>query len=101
MPTQAALQALSILRDASQFQWYVITLLLVVIYIYASEISAKNYRAVFAALAFWGMDWFNEIWNALVFHFTNYAAVWMAPGKTSYLILIGLNIEISMMLCIC
>lgn len=100
MPTQAANEALAILRDASQFQWYVITLLLVVIYIYASEIHQKNYRAVFAGLAFWGMDWFNEIWNALVFHFTNYAAVWMAPGKTAYLILIGLNIEISMMFAI-
>ncbi|WP_456469243.1 hypothetical protein [Archaeoglobus sp.] len=55
---------------------------------------------MFAGLAFWGMDWFNEIWNALVFHFTNYAAVWMAPGKTAYLILIGLNIEISMMFAI-
>lgn len=56
---------------------------LVVIYIYASEFSAGNYRTVFAALTFWGMDWFNEIWNALVFHFTNYAAVWMTSGKTA------------------
>ncbi|WP_202318709.1 hypothetical protein [Archaeoglobus neptunius] len=100
MPTQSALEALAILRDPSTFQWYVITLLLVVIYMYASELSAGNYRTVFAALAFWGMDWFNEIWNALVFHFTNYAALWMAPGKTAYLILIGLNVEISMMFAI-
>jgi hypothetical protein len=100
MPTDAAIEALSILRDASQFQWYVITLLLVVLYVYAVEIERKNWSAVLAALAFWGCDWFNEIWNALVFHFTNYAAVWMAPGKTAYLILIGLNIEISMMFAI-
>jgi hypothetical protein len=43
------------------------------------------------------MDWFNEIWNGLVFHFTNYAPVWGAPGGTAYLILIGLNIEIMFM----
>jgi hypothetical protein len=43
------------------------------------------------------MDWFNEIWNALVFHFTNYAAVWAVPGGSAYQILIGLNIEISIM----
>jgi hypothetical protein len=43
------------------------------------------------------MDWFNEIWNALVFHFTQYAPVWGAPGDTAYLILIGLNIEICFM----
>jgi hypothetical protein len=33
----------------------------------------------------------------LAFHFTNYAPVWGAPGKTAYLILIGLNIEICFM----
>ena len=43
------------------------------------------------------MDWFNEIWNALVFHFTGRAPMWGAPGATAYLILIGLNIEISFM----
>jgi hypothetical protein len=43
------------------------------------------------------MDWFNEIWNGLVFHFTNYAPVWGAPGQTAFLILIGLNIEIMFM----
>ncbi len=46
------------------------------------------------------MDWFNEIWNSLVFHFTNHAPVWGAPGQTAYLILIGLNIEISFMFAI-
>jgi hypothetical protein len=30
------------------------------------------------------MDWFNEIWNALVFHLTHYAPVWGAPGRTAY-----------------
>jgi hypothetical protein len=55
---------------------------------------------VFAGLAYWGMDWFNEIWNGLVFHFTQYAPVWGAPGKTAFLILIGLNIEICFMFAI-
>jgi hypothetical protein len=35
-----------------------------------------------------------------VFHFTNFAPVWGAPGKTAYLILIGLNIEICFMFAI-
>lgn len=100
MPTEAAQQALSILRDPSQFKWYVIPLLLVVIYIYNVEIGKKNWNLFFAGLALWGMDWFNEIWNALVFHFTQYAPVWGAPGDTAYLILIGLNIEITMMFAI-
>jgi len=95
--TESAQQALSILRDGSQFQWYVIPLFALVVYVYANEIERRNWSLVFAGLAFWGMDWFNEVWNGLVFHFTQYAPVWGAPGKTAYLILIGLNIEICFM----
>ena len=97
MPTESASQALSILRDGGQFQWYVIPLFALVVYVYAVEIERQNWSLVFAGLAYWGMDWFNEIWNALVFHFNGYAPVWGAPGKTAYLILIGLNIEICFM----
>ena len=100
MPTESAAQALKILRDGSQFQWYVIPLFALVVYVYAVEIERKRWDFVFAGLAFWGMDWFNEIWNGLVFHFTQYAPVWGAPGKTAYLILIGLNIEICFMFAI-
>ena len=100
MPTESAAQALSILRDPSQYVWYVITLFALVVYAYANEIERENWSLVFAGLAFWGMDWFNEIWNGLVFHFTQYAPVWGAPGKTAYLILIGLNIEICFMFAI-
>ncbi|MBN1351396.1 hypothetical protein JXJ21_18410 [candidate division KSB1 bacterium] len=100
MPTQSATEALNILRDGSLFQWYVIPLFALVVYVYAVEVQKKDWNLVFAGLAFWGMDWFNEIWNSLVMHFTNYAPVWGAPGKTAYLILIGLNIEICFMFAI-
>jgi len=100
MPTDHVRQALSILRDGSQFQWYVIPLLALVLYVYVVEIERKNWDTVFAGLALWGMDWFNETWNGLVFHFTQRAPVWSAPGKTAYLILIGLNIEICFMFAI-
>lgn len=95
--TESASQALAILRDGSQFQWYVVTLLAFVFYVYTVEVEKRNWSLVLAGLAFWGMDWFNEIWNGLVMHFTGYAPVWGAPGKTAYLILIGLNIEIMFM----
>ncbi len=100
MPTEAASQALAILRNPSTFQWYVIPLFALVVYVYTVEVERRNWSLVFAGLAFWGMDWFNEIWNGLVFHFTNYAPVWGAPGKTAYLLLIGLNIEICFMFAI-
>jgi len=97
MLTEYATQALSILRDGSQFQWYVIPLFAFVVYVYAVEIERRNWNLVFAGLAFWGMDWFNEIWNSLVLHYSGYAPMWAAPGKTAYLILVGLNIEIMFM----
>lgn len=99
-PTPAAQQALAILRDASKFQWYVIPIFLLVLLAYSNEIERRKWNIVLGAAAFWGMDLFNEIWNALVFHFTDYAAVWMTPGNTAYLIFIGLNIEITMMFAI-
>jgi len=97
MTADTALEAARILRDGSLFQWYVIPLFAFVVYVYAVEVERKNWDLIFAGLAFWGMDWFNEIWNSLVFHFNGFAPVWGAPGKTSYLILIGLNIEICFM----
>jgi hypothetical protein len=87
MLTESAQEALSILRDGG-------------VYIYTVEVEKRNWNMVFAGLAFWGMDWFNEIWNSLFFHFSGRAPVWGAPGDTAYLILIGLNIEITFMFAI-
>ncbi len=88
-----ALQALSQLRDGSNFQWYVIPLLAFVFYVYTVEAEKRNWNLILAGLAFWGADWLNEIINGLVLHFTGYAPIWGEPGPTAYLILIGLNIE--------
>ena len=60
----------------------------------------KNYALVLAGLAFWGMDWFNEIVNSIIFHVTNYAPLWCTPGDSAFVILIGLNIEIMFMFAI-
>ncbi len=96
--TESAARALALLRDGSHFQWYIIPLFALVVYVYANELERKNWSLILAGLAFWGMDWFNEIWNGLVFHFTGYAPVWGTPGNGSaFVILIGLNIEICFM----
>lgn len=98
--TGSAEAALEHLRDASRLQWYVVPLLVVVLYVYAVEVERRNWNVFFGGLAFWGMDWFNEIWNALVFHGTGRAPVWGAPGHSAYQLLIGLNVEISFMFAI-
>jgi hypothetical protein len=100
MPTDAARRATAILRDGSGFAWHVVPILLLVLYVYANEIERRNWNVVFAGLALWAADWFNEIWNALLFHATQHAPAWAAPGGTAYLLLIGLNVEISLMFAI-
>jgi hypothetical protein len=101
MITESALQAQALLRDTSQFSWHIIPMLLVVVYIYFHEIDKNNWNRVLAALAFFGMDLFNEIVNGVVFHASGFAPIWGAPGnETAQLLLIGLNIEISMMFAI-
>jgi len=93
MPTEHAAQALANLRTLDHFSWNVVPILVLCVYVYAVEIERRNWSVVYAGLALWGVDWFNEIWNSLVFHFTQYAPLWAAPGETTYLILIGLNVE--------
>jgi hypothetical protein len=56
MPAQSAVKAEAILRDASAYQWYVIPLFALVVYVYAVEIERRNWNLLFAGLAFWGMD---------------------------------------------
>ncbi|MFA5787637.1 MAG: hypothetical protein WDA71_11780 [Actinomycetota bacterium] len=87
-------EAVRILRDPSLFNWYTVTFLGVVLYVYAGEIEKRNWNVVLAGLAFWLMDWINEIINSLWLHFTHYAPIWTTTGDTSYQILVGLNIEI-------
>jgi len=98
--SEATQSAMAILRDPSTLQWYVIPLLALLFYIYTIEVQKRDWSLVLAGLAFWGMDWINEIWNSLVLHFNGFAPVWGAPGKTAYLILAGLNIEITFMFAI-
>jgi hypothetical protein len=98
--TDFTMQAQHLLRDEHQFKWYVVTLLTLVIYVYAVEVERRRWDIVLAGLAFWLADWINEIGNSLVLHFSHRAALWTVTGDTAYLILIGLTIEISLMFAI-
>ena len=104
MPTYASEQALHGLRDLSTLQWYVIPLLAIVFYIYASEIKkarrSGNWDAVLCGLTIFGMDFINETWNGWVFHLTQYSACWTTPGPTALRTMVGWNIEIMFMFAI-
>ena len=95
--TSFTVEAQRLLRDPTQFKWYVVTLLGLVVYVYSVEVERRRWDVVLAGLAFWLADWINEIVNALILHFSHRAALWTVTGDTAYLILIGLTIEISLM----
>jgi hypothetical protein len=92
-------QALALLRSGEPFQWYVITLLALVVYVYANEISKRNWRGIAAGLALYMVHWVFEIGNALIQHFSGHA-LWTVPTGTSFLLLIGVGIELSLMFAI-
>lgn len=93
---EATQHALDILRSGDNFSWFVITLLALVIYAYANEISNRNWKVIAAGLALYGVHWFYEIINALIQHFAGHA-LWTVPDGTAFLLLIGVGVELSLM----
>ena len=93
---EATQAALDILRSGEPFQWYVITLLALVVYVYFNEYSKKNWKGIAAGLSLYMVHWFFEIGNALIQHFSGHA-LWTAPTGTAFLILIGVGVELSLM----
>jgi hypothetical protein len=89
-------KALSILRNGSNFQWYVIPLFALVVYLYMNEAAKKNWKGIAAGLSLYAVHWFFEIGNALIQHFSGHA-LWTVPTGTSYLLLVGVGIELSLM----
>jgi hypothetical protein len=89
-------EAEHLLRAPGLFDWSTVTLLALAVYVYAVEVEKANWSVVLAGLAFWLMDWANEIANALVLHFDGHAALWTVTGRSSFVILIGLTVEISL-----
>jgi hypothetical protein len=89
-------KALEILRNTDTFQWYFIPLFAFVVYIYFNEVANKNWKGIAAGLSLYMVHWFYEIINALIQHFSGHA-LWTVPEGTSFLLLIGVGWELSMM----
>ncbi|MBQ6093053.1 MAG: hypothetical protein IKH12_00250 [Clostridia bacterium] len=94
----AADAAKAAVRSTGNFNWTFIALLaLVVCGVYVPQIKKKNWNGVFAALALYGVHWFYEIMNAVICHFTGYALWHVSPESTSWIILVGVCWELSLM----
>jgi len=93
---EATDKALSILRSGENFQWYVIFLLVLVLFIYFTEVGKENWKGIAAGMMLYMIHWFVEIVNALMQFYLGHA-LWTVPTGTAYLLLIGVGIELSLM----
>ncbi len=93
---QAAVKAI-IPRDLANFNWTFIFILAVVFYVYWTEIKAKNWKVVFAGIALYSVHWFYEIVNAIIAHFAGFPLWAVSNASTSFVLLIGVSWELSMM----
>ena len=84
-------------RSVDNFNWTFITLFTIVIYIYATELKNKNYKGIVAGLALYMVHWFYEIMNAVICAGSGYALWTVSPESTSFILLIGVSWELSMM----
>jgi len=94
--TDATNTAIEALRSPDHFSWYLIPIFTIVLYIYFVEIERKNWNVILAGLAFYGLEWFFELLNAIFLYVFGNSAIWTAPADSAYLITVGLNIEITM-----
>lgn len=84
-------------RSTENFNWTFIFILAVVFYVYWTEINKKNYEAVFAGLALYGVHWLYEICNAIIGHVFGYPLWSVSNESTTFILLIGVCWELSMM----
>ncbi len=86
-----------VVRSTENFNWTFIFILAVVFYVYWSEIQKKNYEAVYAGLALYGVHWLYEICNAVIAHIFGYPLWTVSNQSTTFILLIGVCWELSMM----
>lgn len=96
----AAKAAQELVRDPANFNWTFIALLAIVGIMYINEAKAKNFKCIAAALALYSVHWFYEIINAVICHYTGYALWTVSAESTSFMIMIGVCWELSMMFAI-
>lgn len=86
-----------VVRSTENFNWTFIFILSVVFYVYWTEINNKNYKAVSAGLALYGVHWLYEICNAIIAHVFGYPLWSVSNASTTFILLIGVCWELSMM----
>lgn len=86
-----------VVRSTENFNWTFIFILAVVFYIYWTEIKKKDMKVVTAGLALYGVHWLYEICNAIIAKIFGYPLWTVSNDSTTFILLIGVCWELSMM----
>ena len=86
-----------IVRSTENFNWTFIFILAVVFYVYWSEVKNKDFRAIVAGFALYGVHWLYEIGDAVIAHVFGYPLWSVSNASTTFILLIGVCWELSMM----
>ncbi|MBQ1521423.1 MAG: hypothetical protein IIZ74_01520 [Erysipelotrichaceae bacterium] len=86
-----------VVRSTENFNWMFIFILAVVFYVYWTEVKNKNFKAIVAGFALYGVHWLYEIGNAVISHFFGYPLWSVSNASTTFILLIGVCWELSMM----
>ena len=86
-----------VVRSTENFNWTFIFILAVVFYVYWTEIQKKDFKVVYAGLALYGVHWLYEICNAIIAHIFGYPLWSVSNDSTTFILLIGVCWELSMM----
>lgn len=92
--------AANFIRSTDNFNWTFIVIFAIIVYIYGTELKNKNYKGIIAGLALYGVHWLYEIVNAIIHSQSGYALWTVSPESTSFILLIGVSWELSMMFAI-
>jgi len=85
------------IRSTANFNWTFIALFAFVVFVYGSELKNKNYKGLVAALSLYGVHWLYEIVNAIIGSASGYALWTVSPASTSFILLVGVSWELSLM----
>ncbi len=98
--TPESARALSLLRRVDGLQWTALVALSLAVYAYARAAARGDRKHVALGLGFLFLEAVWEMLNGLVLHFSQHAALWTVAKESSFVIYVGLNVEIWLMFAI-
>lgn len=86
-----------VVRSPKYFNWTTIVFLAFVVFLYWDMYHKKEYKMLIAGISLYAVHWFYEIMNAVIAKITGYPLWACTNDSTSFILLIGVSVELSFM----